>query len=429
MNKLLINILLCCCSINAQSIISGDLESYIDIYLSNIPHSSSSDEYQNPPDSLLFKWADAIGYIISGNFDSAHVKAYDFGYQVVKFTDTSEAANTDYFILERKATSTNYWGIFIFNPDPVRQKLVIQSTHPLFDSNTGKESLVIFKRSGARALFISGAHRCNSSVLTSCSGTTTACSSTSQKYRISDQAHVVNGTFQKTTEVMIGLIENIIIIQPHGFAKLTGDPDLIMSNGTQLTPSGTDYLLLLKQNLLALDNSLTFKIAHVDLSWTRLIATTNTQGRLINGSTNPCNLNSPSTNGRFLHVEQAYAKLRDTKANWIKFADAVTMTIPEDPMVSADDDQVSQYEFLLYQNYPNPFNPLTTINYSIKQSGFVSLKVFDILGRIVGDIVNEEQSKGNYSCVFNGHDLSSGVYLIVLSVGDKVISNKMILAK
>ena len=330
---------------------------------------------------------------------------------------------------KNRLSAVNYWGIFIFNINAARQKLIIQAPHPLYDSNTGKESLIIFKTTGARALFVSGTHRCNSPVFTSCSGTTTACSSTSQSYRISDQAHVVKGTFQKTTEVLSQLIDSMIVIQPHGFAKLSGDPDLIMSNGTQLTPNGVDYLSLLKDNLLNLDNSLTFKIAHVDLSWTRLIATTNTQGRLINGSVNPCNLNPPSTTGRFLHVEQAYAKLRDSKTNWNKFASAIANTFPEDPMTSVENRQISEYEYVLFQNYPNPFNPATTIKYSIKHSGFVSLKVFDILGRKMNELVNEEQSPGTYSYVFDAHELSSGVYFIVLTAEGITISNKMILAK
>src|SRR3989339_137743 len=429
MKKFLILFILFTVGSYAQTIISGNLENYVNNYLSNIPNSSSSDEYQPAADSNLNEWANTIENIILKNYNSADLKASSFDYQIVRFTDTSDTENTEYIILEKKAASTNFWGIFIFNPVAIRQKLIIQAPHPLHDSNTGKESLIIFKTSGARALFISGTHRCNSSVFTTCSGTTTVCSSTSQSYRISDQAHVVNGTFQKTTEVLLPLIENLIVIQPHGFAKQSSDPDLIMSNGTQLTPSGIDYLSLLKTNLLNLDNSLTFKIAHIDLAWTRLIATTNTQGRLINGSINPSNLNSPSTSGRFLHLEQAFAKLRDSKTNWIKFANAVTMTFPEDPLVDVKDDISSEYDYFLFQNYPNPFNPITTIKYSIKHSGFVSLKVFDILGREIASLVSDVQPEGNHSYIFDGQNLTSGVYFISLTVEGIVISSKMIVAK
>ncbi len=429
MKKIIILAILIMFTCHAQTNISGSLENYINIYLSNIPGSSSSDQYQSPSDSVLNIWSHVIENIISGDYNSADTMAMTFGYRIVYFRDTTESVEKNYIVLEKSASAVNYWGIFIFNINAARQKLIIQAPHPLHDSNTGKESLIIFKTAGARGLFISGAHRCNSPVFTTCSGSTTACSSSSQSYRISDQAHIVKGTFQKTTEVLSQLIDSIIVVQPHGFAKLSGDPDLIMSNGTQLTPPGVDYLSLLKDNLQSLDNSLTFKIAHIDLPWTRLIATTNTQGRLINRSVNPCNLNPPSTTGRFLHIEQAYAKLRDSKTNWNKFASAIASTFPEDPMTGVENSQISEYDYVLFQNYPNPFNPVTTIKYSIKNSGFVSLKVFDILGQKMSDLVKEEQSPGTYSYVFDGHEFSSGIYFIVLTTEGIIISNKMILAK
>ena len=102
-----------------------------------------------------------------------------------------------------------------------------------------------------------------------------------------------------------------------------------MSNGTDQTPS-TDYLVSLKDNLTLLDNSLTFKIGHIDIGWTRLLGTTNMQGRYINGVASPCNTSSSSTTGRFLHVEQAYSKLRDNLTSWNKVVNAVAMTIPAD---------------------------------------------------------------------------------------------------
>ena len=57
----------------------------------------------------------------------------------------------------------------------------------------------------------------------------------------------------------------------------------------------------------------------------------------------------------------------------------------------------------LEQNYPNPFNPVTTISYSIKEKGIVSLKIFDILGNEVATLVNEEQITGTYKIKFESH--------------------------
>lgn len=413
-----------------QTVVTGNLENYIDVFLSNCPNSSSSNEYQSPPDSTLNKWAQVIKDIVSEDYLSADLTASSFGYQIVKFTDTTDSKSKNYIILDKMSAATNFWGLFIFNSKAMRQKLIIQAPHPLYDTNTGRQSLIVFKTSGARALFISGAHRCNSSIFTPCSGVTTACSSTPQSYRLSDQAHVVNGTFQKTTEVLSQLIENMIIIQPHGFSKQSDDPDLIMSNGTRLTPSSTDYLSLLKGNLLSLDNSLTFKIAHIDLTWDRLIATTNTQGRLMNGSVNPCNLNASSTSGRFLHIEQAFAKLRDTKINWIKFANAITMTFPEDPIVNVKDDLTSECEYFLLQNYPNPFNPNTVIRFSLPEGVKLTLQVSNAIGEKITDLIRDEFYEAGYHEInFNAVNLPSGVYFYKMIAGKFEDQKKMILIK
>ena len=71
----------------------------------------------------------------------------------------------------------------------------------------------------------------------------------------------------------------------------------------------------------------------------------------------------------------------------------------------------------LEQNYPNPFNPLTIINYSVKIDGFISLRVFDVLGNLVVTLVDVEQSAGNYNIEFNASKVSSDVYFYVLQLG------------
>lgn len=83
----------------------------------------------------------------------------------------------------------------------------------------------------------------------------------------------------------------------------------------------------------------------------------------------------------------------------------------------------------LDQNYPNPFNPTTTISYSIPKAGFVEIKVFNILGQEVKSLVNLEQTPGNYKVIFDGRDMTSGVYLYQISIGNFVQTKKMILMK
>jgi len=75
---------------------------------------------------------------------------------------------------------------------------------------------------------------------------------------------------------------------------------------------------------------------------------------------------------------------------------------------------------VLEQNYPNPFNPVTNIRFTIETHGFASLQVFDITGRLVTTLVDEQLPIGQHEAVWDGSDVSSGVYLIRLSFGNLI---------
>ncbi len=86
-------------------------------------------------------------------------------------------------------------------------------------------------------------------------------------------------------------------------------------------------------------------------------------------------------------------------------------------------------EFKLYQNYPNPFNPSTTINYQIKEQSFVTIKVYDILGKEISTLVDIEQNPGFYNVIFDGSGLSSGIYIYEIKAGKFKDSKKLMLLK
>jgi len=96
-------------------------------------------------------------------------------------------------------------------------------------------------------------------------------------------------------------------------------------------------------------------------------------------------------------------------------------------------------DFSLSQNYPNPFNPSTKIKFVIPSAnsplpggargGFVTLKVYSILGREIATLVNEEKPEGEYEVEFNGSNLPSGIYFYQLKAGGFVQTKKMILLK
>lgn len=86
-------------------------------------------------------------------------------------------------------------------------------------------------------------------------------------------------------------------------------------------------------------------------------------------------------------------------------------------------------EYSLTQNYPNPFNPTTTINYTLPKDGNVSFKIYDMLGNEVGEYVNGFQKAGIYTVVFDGANLSSGIYYYKLETQGFSETKKMMLVK
>jgi len=87
-------------------------------------------------------------------------------------------------------------------------------------------------------------------------------------------------------------------------------------------------------------------------------------------------------------------------------------------VTEAEEKNEEKFTFSLEQNYPNPFNPSTRIRFNINNSGYVSIKVYDILGKEVAILINEELNAGNYEIIFDGKNLSSGIYFYVLEFSD-----------
>lgn len=99
-------------------------------------------------------------------------------------------------------------------------------------------------------------------------------------------------------------------------------------------------------------------------------------------------------------------------------------------MVTGVNDEAGKIlNYNLSQNYPNPFNPSTLINFTLKKSGITTLKVFDVLGKEVAVVLNREMSAGNHQIIFDGSNLSSGLYFYQLQSGDFTATRKMMLLK
>jgi len=85
--------------------------------------------------------------------------------------------------------------------------------------------------------------------------------------------------------------------------------------------------------------------------------------------------------------------------------------------------------FGLSQNYPNPFNPVTTIKYDLPQTVAVKLQVFDLSGRLVQTLVDENKPAGHYTTIWNAKNMRSGIYLIRLNAGDFTAVKKCVKLK
>jgi hypothetical protein len=118
-------------------------------------------------------------------------------------------------------------------------------------------------------------------------------------------------------------------------------------------------------------------------------------------------------------------------ANQAEIVSAINEAQVKYSTVLSVDNKISEIPtgYSLGQNYPNPFNPSTKIQFSINNTQFVSLKVFDILGNEVATLVNEELTAGVYQYNFDASNLSSGVYYYRLNAGSFSETKKMILTK
>ncbi len=117
-----------------------------------------------------------------------------------------------------------------------------------------------------------------------------------------------------------------------------------------------------------------------------------------------------------------------TRGDWNNNVSFAIERFVESPLSVGGSGSVTK-SFALYQNYPNPFNPSTVINYQLLTDAYVTLSVYDILGREVTTLVNGYQYSGTHFARFNGINLPSGVYLYRLQVGNWSATRKMVLIK
>lgn len=139
---------------------------------------------------------------------------------------------------------------------------------------------------------------------------------------------------------------------------------------------------------------------------------------LINGDI--YSLSSVDTNTAFAIINNATLS---------KGSETLILGVSTEPFTDVKDSDGLTSAFHLEQNYPNPFNPSTNIQYAVRSSQFITLKIYDLLGREVATLVNEEKPAGTYEINFDAAGLSSGVYFYQLKAAEYIETKKFVLLK
>ncbi len=204
---------------------------------------------------------------------------------------------------------TDYHPSLILNQKP-RFDLILEVPHAGLETGTVAQAAFLMQKLGARAILMSGMHRCAASTYSDCDGKTSVCGE-SEGYRTSDAAHSVDGVFQDIHQRLTRAWPKSLVIQLHGMRPSDQGPMVILSSTAKGLkgddgPVGDLRASLRKQFK---DKVLVFSCHNPEdlkQGFRLLCGFTNVQGREINGSTDPCDDNATSSAERFIHVEQDY---------------------------------------------------------------------------------------------------------------------------
>jgi hypothetical protein len=251
----------------------------------------------------------ALDAAADGDLAKARQAAAAAGYEIV---EKIEDGRGYLILLERDRAGIGPTVAIARNP--VRN-VVIEAPHPIIDRYSDREAAVLFLALGARALVLSGANRCASTVVSACSGRTRVCGDGNKPYRTSDPAHNPATLFYVAHRALSRRWPQSIVFQPHGFGNADNSVWFVISDGSTEKRPGDDKLTgRVRDGLraaLGADRAVSCqdpKDRDIRTRW--LCATTTVQGRDLNGSADICGKNAGAASGRFLHIEQTYEEVR-----------------------------------------------------------------------------------------------------------------------
>jgi hypothetical protein len=262
------------------------------------PPGPASDRYQAPEDDARLQVARSLLAVAAGNGGRATVEAAEGGYQLCRAPRVPVA-------VWRPVSSGRGQALLAWRVEGARP-LLIGAPHPNYEGGTLQQALQMFEALPARALLVSGTHRCASVETSECSGLTAVCTDGEAPFRLSDMAHTVASIYQTGHEVLSDLYPRDWVVSLHGM----GADGVSLSDGTLSPLRAEDALAHVLQGFLRV-----FPEEHVTACnpqpWApvdpRLCGTTNAQGRYLNGATDACSLASEVSAGRFIHLEQSRA--------------------------------------------------------------------------------------------------------------------------
>jgi hypothetical protein len=252
----------------------------------------------------------ALEAVVDGDLAAARKAAAGAGYVAV---ESRQFGRRYTILLERDGAGIG--PAIAVAASPVRDA-VLQAPHSLKDAQTDRQAVILFFRLGARALILSGAHRCAAREASSCSGKTRVCGGGRGSYRTSDAAHNSDMLFHVAHRFFSRRWPRSVAVQFHGFRNVQSPVWFVISDGSKerrpvrrkLAERVRDSI---RDTLGRDDRAVSCQdIDDRSITTRWLCATTTVQGRELNNSPDICRVPAERSSGRFLHIEQTYDEVR-----------------------------------------------------------------------------------------------------------------------
>lgn len=267
-------------------------------------HPAGSNGYVNLGGSEETDFESAVEAFLDEDWALADERAAEIDYQVVTFRDTGNGGEVFYGLIPAAGNGAGR-GFYLVRPRAqVLRRLVLQAPHAVEDNRTGVMGSEIFRATGARALMLTGADRCASSVTSGCTGSTDC-----GAHRVADGAHAVNTFFQVFHKLASREHADTVVLQLHGFKVTTNlgvrDPEFSVSDGTTTDRAANTLSNQFYQDLQNRISPVAGNSCNLAGLGNFKCGTDSVQGRDVNNSANACTADATGTTGRFLHLEMS----------------------------------------------------------------------------------------------------------------------------